>query len=162
MLGPGNGCFKLWSFVSWGWGNSITRLRIIRRNLSCAHSVQIKHTWIWCHKLVWGEDLWGKRGSLQLADWVYPEAQTRCSFCADRSTVNIIFSIHQQQDKSREQGVFLYLSIVDLSKTFNTVSRAGLDNVEEIVHQSHSVSPSFMTTCSALYSLTAPLLTISE
>ena len=62
-----------------------------------------------------------------LAERVYPEAQ--CGFRAGRSTVDMIFSVRQLQEKCREQRRPLYLAFVDLTKAFDTVSRSGLFNL---------------------------------
>ena len=59
-----------------------------------------------------------------LAERVYPESQ--CGFRAGRSTIDMIFSLRQLQEKCREQNMPLYLAFVDLTKAFDTVSREGL------------------------------------
>lgn len=59
-----------------------------------------------------------------LAERVYPEAQ--CGFRADRSTVDMIFSLRQLQEKCREQRRPLFLAFIDLTKAFDLVSRKGL------------------------------------
>ena len=59
-----------------------------------------------------------------LADRIYPESQ--CGFHSKRSTVDMIFSLHQQQEKCREQNQPLYLAFIDLTNAFNLVSRDGL------------------------------------
>ena len=58
-----------------------------------------------------------------LADCVYPESQ--CGFRAGRSTMDMIFTVRQLQEKSREQGKPLYLAFIDLTKAFDLVSRKG-------------------------------------
>ncbi|KAL9981879.1 hypothetical protein ACROYT_G010642 [Oculina patagonica] len=64
-------------------------------------------------------------GRLQsLASRVYPESQ--CGFRAGRSTVDMIFSLRQLQEKCREQQQPLFLAFVDLTKAFDLVSRSGL------------------------------------
>ncbi|XP_048004286.1 uncharacterized protein LOC125240437 [Leguminivora glycinivorella] len=63
----------------------------------------------------------------KLADRVYPEAQ--CGFRAQRSTVDMIFSLRQLQEKCREQSSPLIVAFVDLNKAFDTVSREGLYSV---------------------------------
>ncbi|XP_061707843.1 uncharacterized protein LOC133518227 [Cydia pomonella] len=63
----------------------------------------------------------------KLADRVYPEAQ--CGFRSQRSTVDMIFSLRQLQEKCREQNSPLVVAFVDLNKAFDTVSRAGLYSV---------------------------------
>jgi hypothetical protein len=59
-----------------------------------------------------------------LAERVYPESQ--CGFRAERSTIDMIFSIRQLQEKCREQHMPLYLAFIDLTKAFDLVSRDGL------------------------------------
>ena len=64
-------------------------------------------------------------GRLQsLASRVYPESQ--CGFRAGRSTVDMIFSLRQLQEKCREQQKPLYIAFIDLTKAFDLVSRDGL------------------------------------
>ena len=43
-----------------------------------------------------------------------------------RGTIDMIFTARQLQEKSQEQNVDLYLTFVDLTKAFDTVSREGL------------------------------------
>lgn len=59
-----------------------------------------------------------------LAERVYPEAQ--CGFRAGRSTVDMIFSLRQMQEKCHEQRRLLYIAFIDLTKAFDLVSRKGL------------------------------------
>ena len=59
-----------------------------------------------------------------LADCIYPESQ--CSFRSGRSTVDMIVSVRQLQEKCREQQQPLYLAFISLTKTFDLVSRTGL------------------------------------
>ena len=59
-----------------------------------------------------------------LANRIYPESQ--CGFHPKRSTIDMIFSLHQLQEKGREQNQPLYLVFIDLTKAFNLVSRDGL------------------------------------
>ncbi|XP_051973121.1 probable RNA-directed DNA polymerase from transposon BS isoform X1 [Xyrauchen texanus] len=59
-----------------------------------------------------------------LAERVYPEAQ--CGFRAGRSTIDMIFSLRQLQEKCREQRRPLYIAFIDLTKAFDLVSRKGL------------------------------------
>jgi len=64
-------------------------------------------------------------GRLQLlAERVYPESQ--CGFRAGRSTIDMIFSLRQLQEKCREQQQPLYIAFIDLTKAFDLVSRKGL------------------------------------
>lgn len=66
----------------------------------------------------------------KVAERVYPESQ--CGFRAERSTVNMIFSLHQLQEKCREQQKPLYVAFIDLTKALNLVSRDGLFNILKI------------------------------
>ena len=59
-----------------------------------------------------------------LAEDIYPEAQ--CGFRAGRSTINMIFSLHQLQETCHKQRWPLYIAFIDLSKAFDLVSRKGL------------------------------------
>lgn len=60
----------------------------------------------------------------KLAERIYPESQ--CGFRANRSTVDMIFSLRQLQEKCREQNMPLYIAFIDLTKAFDLVSREGL------------------------------------
>ena len=59
-----------------------------------------------------------------LASRIYPESQ--CGFRAGRSTVDMIFSLRQLQEKCQEQQMPLYIAFIDLTKAFDLVSRGGL------------------------------------
>ena len=59
-----------------------------------------------------------------LAEQVYPESQ--CGFRANRSTIDMIFSLKQLQEKCREQRQPLFVAFIDLTKAFDLVSRDGL------------------------------------
>lgn len=59
-----------------------------------------------------------------LASRIYPESQ--CGFRAGRSTVDMIFSLRQLQEKCQEQQMPLYIAFIDLTKAFDLVSRSGL------------------------------------
>ncbi|KAL7886731.1 hypothetical protein AOLI_G00044520 [Acnodon oligacanthus] len=63
----------------------------------------------------------------QLAERIYPESQ--CGFQADRSTVDMIFSLRQLQKKCREQQKPLYVAFIDLNNAFDLVSQDGLFNI---------------------------------
>ena len=64
-------------------------------------------------------------GRLQkLAVRVLPESQ--CGFRSERSTIDMIFSLRQLQEKCREQRLPLQIAFVDLTKAFDTVRRPGL------------------------------------
>ena len=60
----------------------------------------------------------------KLAERVYPESQ--CGFRAERSTVDMVFSLRQLQERCREQQMPLYVAFIDLTKAFDLVSREGL------------------------------------
>ena len=60
----------------------------------------------------------------KLAEHVYLESQ--CGFLAERSTVDMVFSLCQLQEKCREQQMPLYIAFIDLTKAFDLVSRDGL------------------------------------
>ena len=60
----------------------------------------------------------------KLAERVYPESQ--CGFLAGRSTIDMVFSLRQLQEKCREQQMPLYIAFIDLTKAFDLVSRDGL------------------------------------
>ena len=53
-----------------------------------------------------------------------PESQ--CGFRKGRGTTDMIFAARQIQEKCQEQRVPLYITFVDLTKAFDTVSREGL------------------------------------
>ena len=53
-------------------------------------------------------------------------SESQCGFRKDRGTINIIFTARQLQEKCQERNVDLYLTFVDLTKAFDTVSREGL------------------------------------
>ena len=53
-----------------------------------------------------------------------PESQ--CGFRKDRGTIDMIFTTRQLQEKCQEQNMDLYMTFVDLTKAFDTVSHEGL------------------------------------
>ena len=53
-----------------------------------------------------------------------PESQ--CGFRKNRGTIDRIFTARQLQEKCQEQNVDLYMTFVNLTKAFDTVSREGL------------------------------------
>ena len=53
-----------------------------------------------------------------------PESQF--GFRKDRGTIDMICTARQLQEKCQEQNVDLYMTFVDLTKAFDTVSRDGL------------------------------------
>lgn len=60
----------------------------------------------------------------KIAERVCPESQ--CDFCYNRSTVDMIFSLRQLQEKCKEQQQPLYLAFINLTKPFDLVSRDSL------------------------------------
>ncbi|XP_076442831.1 uncharacterized protein LOC143281507 [Babylonia areolata] len=58
-----------------------------------------------------------------LSERVYPKAQ--CGFRAGRSTIDMVFSMRQLQEKCWEQRRPLYVTFIDLTKAFDLVSRKG-------------------------------------
>ena len=67
----------------------------------------------------------------KLADRVYPESQ--CGFRSNRSTVDMIFSLRQLQEKCREQQRPLFVAFIDLTKAFDSVSREGLFHILPLI-----------------------------
>ena len=65
-----------------------------------------------------------------ISENVLPESQ--CGFRANRSTVDMIFTLRQLQEKSKEQHIALYIVFVDFSKAFNTVDRETLWKILKI------------------------------
>ncbi len=53
-----------------------------------------------------------------------PESQ--CGFRPDRSTIDMIFTVRQVQEKCLEQNMNLYIVFIDLTKAFDTVNRDAL------------------------------------
>ena len=60
----------------------------------------------------------------KIAERVYPESQ--CGFRSNRSTVDMILSLRQLQEKCKEQQQPLYIAFIDLTKAFDLVIRDGL------------------------------------
>ena len=52
--------------------------------------------------------------------------ESQCGFRKDRGTIDMIFTARQLQEKCQEQNVDLYMTFVDLTKAFDTVSGEGL------------------------------------
>ena len=52
--------------------------------------------------------------------------QSQCGFRTGRRTTDMVFAARQNQEKSMEQHQDLYITFVDLTKAFDTVSREGL------------------------------------
>ena len=53
-------------------------------------------------------------------------SESQCGFRKGRGTVDMIFSLRQIQEKSREHRTPLYMAFIDLTKAFDTVSRTAL------------------------------------
>ena len=64
-----------------------------------------------------------------LAERTLPESQ--CGFRTGRSTIDMIFSVRQMQEKCREKRRPLFIAFIDLAKVFDLVSRRGLFNLLE-------------------------------
>ena len=56
-----------------------------------------------------------------------PEAQ--CGLCPGRSTVGMIFTVRQLQEKCLEQNLDLYSVFIDLTKAFETANKEAMRNV---------------------------------
>lgn len=52
--------------------------------------------------------------------------ETQCGFRSERSTIDMIFTLKQVQEKCREQNMPLYIVFIDFTKAFDTVNRKGL------------------------------------
>ena len=81
-----------------------------------------------------------------LAARVYHESQ--CGFRAGRSTIDMIFSVRQLQEKCQEQNEPLFLAFIDLTKAFDLVSRSGLFQLLKKIGcppKLHSIIQSFHT-----------------
>ena len=77
---------------------------------------------------------------------VYPVSQ--CGFRAGRSTIDMIFSVRQLQEKCQEQNKPLFLAFLDLTKAFDLVSRSGLFQLLKKIGcppKLHSIIESFHT-----------------
>ena len=61
---------------------------------------------------------------LTIAEDHFPE--TQCVFRANRSTTDMAFVLRQLQEKCREQNKALYVTFINLTKAFDTVSKKGL------------------------------------
>ena len=63
--------------------------------------------------------------------------ESQRGFRKDRGTIDIIFTDRQLQEKCQEQNVHLYMTFVDLTKAFDTVSRDGLWKIMEKISVVH-------------------------
>ena len=52
--------------------------------------------------------------------------ESQCGFRKDRGTIDMIFTARQLLEKCQEQNMDLYMTFVDVTKAFDTVSREGL------------------------------------
>ena len=52
--------------------------------------------------------------------------ESQCGFRKDTGTIDMIFTARRLQEKCQEQNVDLYMTFVDLTKAFDTVSPDGL------------------------------------
>ena len=52
--------------------------------------------------------------------------ESQCGFRKDRRTIGMIFTARQLHEKCQKQNVDLYMTFVDLTKAFDTVSLEGL------------------------------------
>ena len=59
-----------------------------------------------------------------IAEEILPKSQY--GFRANRGTKDMVFVLRQLQEKCREQNMGLYATFIDLTKAFETMSRAGL------------------------------------
>lgn len=94
----------------------------------------------------------------QIAENSLPESQ--CGFRKDRSTTDMIFSLRQLQEKSREQNKDLFIAFIDLTKAFDTVNRSLLWSLLEksgvppkflnILKQFHDGMQARVQTCNLL------------
>ena len=66
-----------------------------------------------------------------LSEGLLPESQ--CGFRSGRSTVDMMFTLRQLQEKCREQRKPLFIAFIDLHKAFDTVCRPALYKVLESV-----------------------------
>ena len=55
-----------------------------------------------------------------------PLPESQCGFRKNRGTIDMIFTARELQEKCQEQNVDHYMTFVDLTKAFDTVSREGL------------------------------------
>lgn len=53
-------------------------------------------------------------------------SESQCGFRSDRSTVDMIFTARQLQEKCIEQNLDMYAVFIDLTKAFDTVDRRAL------------------------------------
>ena len=81
----------------------------------------------------------------KLSESILPESQ--CGYRPDRGTIDMIFSLRQLQEKSREQRQPLYILYYDLIKAFDLVPRSAL----WIVLEKFGCPPKYMKVLKALH-----------
>jgi len=92
---------------------------------------------------VWLKSFWKRLHNI--AEVILPESQ--CGFRRSRSTIDMIFTLRQIQEKAVEQQQSLYMVFIDLSKGFDSVDRSTLwillrrygcpDTCVEIIQEFH-------------------------
>lgn len=100
-----------------------------------------------------------------LASRVYPESQ--CGFRSGRSTIDMIFTLRQLQEKCVEQSRPLVMAFIDLTKAFDLVNREALYvvlrrigcpprllSVLRSFHDGMQATVQFEGTCSDLFDIT--------
>ena len=53
-------------------------------------------------------------------------SESQCGFWPERSTVDMIFTVRQVQEKCEEQNMPLYSVFIDLTKAFDSADREAL------------------------------------
>lgn len=76
------------------------------------------------------------------AERVYPESE--CRFSSERSTIDMIFSLRQPQEKYWKQGQPMHIAFIDLTKVFDLVSRDSLFKILDRIGCSWRLSSRFM------------------
>jgi exonuclease III len=74
----------------------------------------------------------------KICSHILPE--TQCGFRRNRSTIDMVFSLRQIQEKCTEQNMELYMVFIDFTKAFDTVSREGLWSVLQKVGCTNKVN----------------------
>nr|VZI49754.1 unnamed protein product [Spirometra erinaceieuropaei] len=52
--------------------------------------------------------------------------KSQCGFRRHRGTTDMVFAVRQFQERCQEMRTYLYSTLVDLTKAFDTVNREGL------------------------------------